>query len=265
MTDLRIIANLATYPPRGGFLPRVVASIAPQVDQLNLVLNEHTSVPEFLSEYKNIRPIIPDHDTKDAGKFLPACAQSEYVLLIDDDIIYPSDYVAMSIARMRKLGRGRYLGGYHASIYRRPFLRPVSVRSFKSNVRFVMLKSSIARFRKVFPFTDRLPDYMIVDQIGSGTAIMRGSDMPPYEFMKTSQKFVDVRLARWCFEQDITVVGLPRQKGWLRNSVSEGFTFEETIYSDFTRKNVRHVSNEIRKFAFKRCDVGKAINITELD
>jgi len=252
-----IIANLATYPPRAEFLPSVVDAISPQVDQLNIVLNEYDSVPEFLSGYKNVNALVPDHDTKDAGKFLFDCTQAEYVVLIDDDLVYPKDYVAKSVARMRALGPGRYLGGYHCSIYNRPGLRPISIKSVKANIRFLVSPSHIARFRRILFLGHGLTDPVVVDQIGSGTAIIRGADIPPYEFMKPSQKFVDVRLARWCFEQGIVRVSLPRENGWLCQCDSKGVIVEETIHDDFTQKHHKHVAQEIRSFAFKDKRVGR--------
>lgn len=251
-----ILANLATYPPRAAFLPNVVDAVSPQVDQLNIVLNEYEAVPEFLSQYKNVNAIIPDHDTKDAGKFYPDCSQAEYVFLIDDDIVYPIDFVTLSVARMQALEAGRYLGGYHCSIYRRPALRPISVKSLKANIRFRVSPSHIARFRQVLNSGSGMSNSVFVDQVATNAAILSGRDMPPYEFMKTSQKFVDVRLARWCYEKGISRVSLPRKSGWLRPSASEGVSFEETIFDDFTQKHHKNVAQEIMSFAFKDNRVG---------
>lgn len=55
-----IIANLATYPPRWAFLANKVDAISPQVDQLNTVLYEYDSAPEFLARYKNFNTIVPE-------------------------------------------------------------------------------------------------------------------------------------------------------------------------------------------------------------
>lgn len=251
-----ITANLATYPPRAKFLPKVVDAVATQVDQLNVVLNEYDTIPEFLAGYPNVNAIIPDHDTKDAGKFYPDCSRAEYVFLIDDDVVYPVDFVTKSLDRMRSLGPERYVGGYHCSIYQRPALRPLSVKSVKANIRFLGWPSRIARFRKVFTFGHTTSNPIFVDQVATNAAVMRVREMPPYEFMKTSQKFVDVRLARWCFEQGIMRVNLPREKSWLRQCDSEGVIFEETIFEDFTQKHHEHVAQEIRSFAFKDDRVG---------
>lgn len=255
-----IIANLATYPPRAEFLPNVVDAISPQVDQLNIVLNEYDSAPDFLSKYNNVKTLIPDHDTKDAGKFFPDCSGAEYVFLIDDDVVYPDDFVALSLERMQALGQGRYVAGYHCSIYQRPALRPISIKSIKANIRFWGWPNRIARFRKFFTFGHSTSTPTFVDQVATNAAVMRAHEMPPYEFMKTSQKFVDVRLARWCFEQEIMRVSLPREKAWLRQCDSEGVFFEETISEDFTQKHHKHVAQEIRSFAFKDKRAGKTVS-----
>lgn len=254
-----IIANLATYPPRAEFMPKVVEAVSPQVDRLNVVLNQYDEIPNFLLNYENVVPVVPTHDTKDAGKFYPDCSGAEYVLMIDDDVVYPRDFVALSVERMKSLGPDRYLGGYHCSIYRRPKLKYTSMRSIKSNIRFWISPNQIARFRKYFHFGCDVSNAIYVDQVATNAAIMRGSDMPPYDFMRTSQKFVDVRLAKWCFENEIMRVTLPRQKAWLRPSSSEGVVFQEEIVHDFTEKHHKHVAQEIRSFAFKDGRVGTPV------
>ena len=88
---------------------------------------------------------------------------------------------------------------------------------------------------------------------------MLAKHAPPYEFMRSSQKFVDVRLARWCFERGITRVSLPRQGAWILPSDAEGVTFEETIVDDFTMQHHAHVAKEIRTFAFKESRVGQEV------
>ncbi len=246
-----IVANLATYPPRSHHLPGVIDSIAPQVDRLNIVLNEYESVPSYLSEYDNVHVILPDHDTKDTGKFYPDVSDAEYVFLIDDDIAYPADYVSRTLARVRTLGHDSILGGYHCSIYERPPLR-LNKRDIKSVIRFHVSPAHIARFRRFLHFGLDIHEAVFVDQIGTGAAVMRGADMPSYEYMRSSQKFVDVRLARWCFERGIKRICLPQETKWLQ--------FEEvddSIYHSFTRKHHRHVADEIHTFAFKDPEVGK--------
>ena len=57
--------------------------------------------------------------------------------------------------------------------------------------------------------------------------------------------FVDVRLARWCFDKGIDLVCLPRAAGWLTEE-----RFDERIY-DFTRGNPERVVREVATYAFR--------------
>jgi len=249
-----IVANMATYPPRESALIDVLDSIAHQVDRLNLVLNQYTDVPDYIKSYPTVRPIIPDEDTKDVGKFYPDVKGAEYVVLIDDDIIYPSKYVERTLDIMDKIFLERFLGGYYASIY----YRPQFALNLKILRRYLRAgRDQIAGFRHAFHSSAEVKTPLVVDQIGTGTAVLRTIDMPPYEYMRDSQKFVDVRLARWCFEQGITPVCLPRPQGWF----PEGVGFNETIYRGFTKKNPPHVAREIWSYAFKNPNRGKVVEV----
>jgi hypothetical protein len=238
-----IIANLATYPPRREHLLPVVQAIAPQVDQLNVVLNQYDATLSELDSIPNVKQILPDYDTKDVGKFYPDTTGADYVLMIDDDLIYPADFVEKTVARFEALGSGKFLGGYHASLYQKPEFS----LSPKKLVKFLRYKEQrIADYRSPFRFYETLEQPVVVDQIATNAAIMRGADFPPHDYMAGSQKFVDVRLAKWCFEHDIRPVALPKDAAWLGE-----VRFEETIFHSFTRQNPPHVAEEIWSYAFK--------------
>lgn len=245
-----IVANLATYPPRRDSLLRVVDAIAPQVDRMNVVLNQYQTVPEELTGLANVHPVIPPEDTKDVGKFFPDCSTADYVFLVDDDIVFPADYVVSTIDRFNALGPSGYIASYHASIYLRPRLKPKwsSIRDRLTYRRYP------ANFRRVFTFYKALEAPVVVDQIASGVAVLRGRDMPGYAFMRDSQKFVDVRLATWVHQQGLTPVVLPRDAEWL-----QPIRYEETIYEGFTQMNPPHVNAEILSFAYKMPHTGEIL------
>lgn len=251
-----IVANLATYPPRSKALFGVLNSLASQVDCINLILNEYEIVPDIISRFENINAVIPKHDTKDAGKFYCHTSEADYVLLVDDDIIYPQNYVQKTISNFNSLDNHNVIAGYHSSIYQRPPF-PKDFTNLKRFIKYYIEPNLIVHYRKIFHYSTGIERPIFVDQIGSGTVIMRGKDMPPYDYMKTSQKFVDVRLAKWCFERDIARVCLPRTDGWLASYDKNGEIFEETIYRNFTKTKQPHVAKEIRKFAFKTPAVGR--------
>ncbi|MFV0361056.1 glycosyltransferase family A protein [Tropicimonas sp.] len=238
-----IVANLATYPARRAAIPGVLAALAPQVDRLNLVLNEYDTVPDEARGFDNVNPILPPRDLKDVGKFYPDVAGADWVLMVDDDVIYPPDFVARSVAQMERFGDRGILGGYHGSIYARPkfsfnrrkFARWLSYRD-----------RNIQMWRRNLTFYKELTQPTVVDQIATNAAILRADLMPGFAYMEDSQRFVDVRLAKWCFEHGILPVCLARPADWLRP-----VRYEETIFDDFTRSNHAHVAREIWSYAFK--------------
>lgn len=226
--------------------------ISPQVDRLNIVLNEYDAVPVELAKYSNVVSIIPKDDLKDLGKFYPDVSDAQYVFLIDDDIVYPSDYVSATINRFETLALPNCMGGYHGSLYQRPRLRQL----LRSPALLFTYNKRVADFRSgEFYFCNELKVATVVDQLGTGTAILRGKDMPPFEYMRTSVKYVDVRLARWCFERGITPVCLPRAANWLG-----AVGFNESIYDSYTTKNPSYVNTEILTYAFKIRFRGKPVS-----
>ncbi len=246
-----IVANLATYPSRRQNLEKVVAVISPQVDRLNIVLNQYDTAPDELKKYPNVFPFILEEDLKDVGKFYPDVSDAKYVFLIDDDIIYPSDYVSTTITRFEALASQNCIGGYHGTFY----LKPRLSEYLRYPGLLFTYKKRIADFRKAFGFFNELKMATVVDQIGTGTAILRGKDIPPFEYMRTSPKYVDVRFAHWCFERGIAPVCLPRAADWLGL-----IGVDESIYASFTTKNPGHVNDEILTYAFKVSSSGLPVS-----
>ncbi|MFQ1699727.1 hypothetical protein ACJ5NV_03930 [Loktanella agnita] len=229
----------------------VARSVAPQVDRLNLILNEYTNPIPELVELENVHQIIPDQDLKDTGKFLPDIGQSEFVFLIDDDLIYPKDYVSDTISHLKDLGHGIVVG-YHGSLfYRRPPLR-ISRRALRKWWEFSPKR--IADNRKVLHFSHAIEDRLVVDQLGTGTVALHATQYPEFDFMRTSKRFVDVRFARWCFQNNWRQVILPRPEQWIGEA-----KFPETIFRGFTKSHDQEVAAEIRSFARKASGLGKPV------
>jgi hypothetical protein len=238
-----IVGTLATFPARRAHLAVAVAALAPQLDRLFVVLNEYTdSLPE-LNEFGNVEQIIPPHDLKDTGKFYPDMTDAEWVFTLDDDILYPPDYVTATLAKMAALGKRRVMGGYHGSVYIRQPLRGWRPRQLRY---WLHTYRGAASSRNVIDYRDALQEAFIVDQLGTGVSVMRAEDWPGFEAMESSQRFVDVRLARLCHERQIAQVCLPRSKGWIEDGAAE-----TSIFQDFTKRDPRHVTREIRQFAFR--------------
>jgi hypothetical protein len=223
---MKRVAQVATYPGRLANLPVMLESVAPQFDEIHVVLNEFTKrQQQKLPTIDNVHYEIPPEDLKDTGKFWRTPGQGEYVFLMDDDLTFPPDYAEKLIDFHRRLPTSRAVVGLHGVIYSDLFEgAPAS--------RFV------AKFDKA------LDKPILVNQLGTGVLMLPGELMPPFEFMRTSQRFVDVRFARYCHENNIGLVCVPRAAGWVVDQEPE-----ESIFLTYTRERQSEQLPEIIQFA----------------
>lgn len=248
-----IIANMATFPARIDGLRDAVARIAPQVDRLNLCLNEFEEIPDWIGSCSNVHAVIPDQDLKDLGKFLFSRSDEDDVFLVDDDLDYPVDYVEKTLLRRDQLVEqtGKiHAVGYHGTIYLRN-----SVSWFLKD----LLKGDgfgtpqLGRARIVHAYHAGLPNARIVAQLGTGTVLARGSQLPNLSYMLGAERRADVRYAKWCFQQGIAQVALPRPPGWLPRSEND----DSAIYTTYTSKLPSEFLDEISEFVFAVPRLGK--------
>lgn len=223
---MRRVGQIATYPGRVQNLPLMIESVAPQLDEVHVVLNQFTKRQQLaLPRPPNVHYTIPRDDLKDTGKFWRKPEDDEYVFLMDDDLIFPPDYVETMIGFHGRLPTPRAAIGLHGVIYSDLFEgAPAS--------RFV------AKFDKA------LDRPTLVNQLGTGCLMLRGDLMPPFAFMSSSQRFVDVRFARYCHENSIGMVCVPRAAGWVVDQEPE-----ESIFETYTRERHGEQLPEIIQFA----------------
>ena len=253
-----IVGVLATYPARADTLRAAVDSVAPQLDRLTLVLNDHAAVPDWVAGHPNVVPVIPEADTKDTGKFIGIPEGAEWLFTLDDDIVYPPDYVARTLAGIGRavaaLGGARVMGGYHGLTYRRArFLGARWLRRLIGyNPHYIANSADTRDFRRA------LSRACIVENLGTGVAALRAEDAPPFAAVRDAQRYIDVRLASWCHANGIVQVCLPRPDGWLRDAHSGEQA--ESIFADFTPGAPAHVADEIWRFAFRNPRRGEVLD-----
>lgn len=236
-----IRAHMATYPARRETMPIAVASLAPQVYKLVVVLNEYEEVPAELAPFENVEPVIPETDLKDTGKYLPEPAPEDHVFLVDDDLIYDDAYVARTLDVAAACPIERAVFGYHGSWLRRGFRGKGFVRG-------------------VSHFGRSQPEDIVVDMLGTGTVYARGRDLPPLDYMRDAQRFTDVRFAKWCHEQGLVRVCLRRPHRFIREQ-----RVGESIFESFTRQLPSHVFDEVKAFGRRTPGVaGSVANYLEL-
>jgi hypothetical protein len=227
---MKKVSVMATFPGREEILAETVGSIAAQVDVLHLVFNEYAAAGLKAPRLpKNVTAVFPKDDLKDTGKFFVSVEEDDYVFLCDDDIVYPPDYTA---ALMAKYGRFEHLNpiiGVHGVTY---------VDVFDGN----------PASRVVHVFAQALKRDCFVNQLGTGTTLCRGRQMPTFEFMKTSARFVDLRFARHCQRNEYPRICIAREGRWM-NELKAGPSIFESFTTNWATEIVRECQ-EIAGFRF---------------
>lgn len=245
-----IVGNMATYPARESTLEFVLDNVAPQLDRLNVVLNQYAKPPAFLSKHGNVTAILPPRDLRDVGKFLPDCRDATLVFLLDDDIIYPGDYVAVSIRLAQAIGERKAAMSYHGLLFRKLGFRG-KPHWLKHVLRY---KRYIHKYVDYFDFRSEVGESRVVDMIGTGVSLFRPENLPDFEYMAGSDTSVDVRVGLWCLERGIAPIVLKHPLNWLKS-----IEYGENIHRDHTSRHKKSVSDEIWRFAFKQKDRGMVV------
>lgn len=229
-----IVANMATFPGRIAVALKAIESLAAQVDRVNVILNEYNTIPEGYDVFDNVHYIHPNENLKDVGKFLPGANALDYILYVDDDILYPPDYVERLKSAHFSLESIEAIVGVHGVIY----------SDYYDGM------DGSGRMVSVFYLGNEQPSF--VNQLGTGTVMCRGSQAPSFEFMRSSAQFVDVRFARHALRRGYPMVCLARETGWMQQ-----LAVDNSIYNEFTRQTPLEVTREIQEISgFTRIPAG---------
>lgn len=117
-----IVAGMATQPTRTSTSATAINSILPQVDRLWLCLDGFKTVPSFAIHPKIHYEFGHDHgELKAEGKFLGLALDrhAEVFVAVDDDILYPRNYVKRLLF-FRKLLRKPFAVGCGGAVFHQP-------------------------------------------------------------------------------------------------------------------------------------------------
>jgi len=203
MKQFNIVANIATFPERLELFKKTVESILHQVDKLNVYLNNFNEIPDFLNNEKINAVLSKDAvgDLKDNGKFyfLDKALDNEYYFTIDDDIVYPGDYVSKMIEFLQNYDN-KVAIGVHGIIFHRDF-------------------KSFCRTRTSFYFEHALEDDMIVSALGTGTLVFHKNLLNNISLRNFySPGMADLWFAVFCKEKNVPLLCVQREKQWLKNT-----------------------------------------------
>ena len=195
-----VFGSLASFPIRIDQLREAFDSIIGQVDHLFVYLNGYQSTPKFLCR-SDVTAIHESHgDLRELGKFVGLSGQPGYHLTLDDDIVYPPDYVETMLIEVERLGR-RALVGTHG-------------------IRYDRASPSLVLNRTVCHFAEACRGGP-VDAVGTGTACYHSSALSMTLEDCGPAGFADLWLSRKAFEMGVPIHSIERQKGWLKSLDSD--------------------------------------------
>ena len=195
---MQIVCSLAAIPERKENLSLIVGSLLPQCDSLFVNLINFERIPKCLHHSK----IITNHFRVFGSEVrffdYSNCDNETYYFTVDDDILYPENYVSTMLAEMKKLNNDSVVCVHGSRI------------NLQQESDFYM------NGREVFHFMDELRSDTVVMLPGVGTSCFyRGKahiDLNRFEHKNMSDVFVGCLMA----EQKIPIISLKRPRGWLK-------------------------------------------------
>lgn len=214
----RIIASVASFPPRRTGLEKVVADVLPQVDRLRVHLNGYDAVPGYLRDPRITVTRSQVHgDLRDNGKFLGAEDLEDGIhVTLDDDIHYPRNYVAYLTAKLLQYDR-KAVVGLHGSVFQDGFVRFHDGSS-----------------RRTMVFWHELAADRLVHALGTGTVAYHTGTLRFGLDGVDSTGMIDLWLARAAQAQGVPMIALGRGRRWLRpmEEFRAGSIYEEGRQDD---------------------------------
>jgi hypothetical protein len=199
-----IYAFTASLPDRVNTLKKSVYSIIDQVDHIQVVLNNYTYVPDFLNHPK-ITVVRHDNSLEDGSRFINIEKRSGYILVFDDDIEYPKDYVKRLVEICYE-----HTVNYNPCMVT-PMGKVLKQRPVKSYYRDIL--HSYKTFEKVEGWHN-------VDVPGACGILWHS------EYVKVTQGIIltpnsDLCLAKFCKENNVTALVIDHEANWLKNLMPE--------------------------------------------
>lgn len=106
----QITVSMASIPERESGMLRTVRTFLPYCDNFDVCLNgyPHADYDELKEPAVNV--VRPDRDLGAAGKFYMTHRTPGYHIIVDDDLVYPEDYVMTILRGLNKYKRKAVVG-----------------------------------------------------------------------------------------------------------------------------------------------------------
>ena len=195
---------MATFPARFNVIGRAVESLLNQrlpPTRILIHVNESDTPPPLPDDDRIEVYCSPDENLTDIGKFkMTSLVDSGYVLTVDDDIIYPEDYIELHVAWLKRFDNN-VITGFHGAVL--PVGQPIqSWQQYKE-------------MRRVHWFRRGLSVPLPVQIVGTGTMGYH-VDFVRFDYKKFhNQRMVDLYVAVHAQNHSIPMITPPRIDEWM--------------------------------------------------
>lgn len=208
---------MATYPARKRPLLNTIDSIIDQVQELFIYLNDYS-----VEEYEELRNSLPDKcvllpgsheagNVLDSGKFYMSGKLTGYHLALDDDLIYPPDFVRCMVCAHQKL--------------RKADASPLAVGMHGRRIQTFPVRSYF-KDTETYHFQRGLKHHTQVDILGTGGVLFHRDELDMrFEQCKT-HGMADIWFSIACLEQGLSRYVIAHPDEWVRQQ-----PVEESLYT----------------------------------
>jgi len=212
MTERRI-ANVASYR-RTESLVKTLESIINQCDEVNVALNDFEGgLPPILYDDK-VNLYFTDNSKGDAFKFLRLSESDGYFLTIDDDLIYPPNYVEYMIAKCKEYGNSRVM--------------TLHGRNFASFPITSYYKSATERYACL----DTVKKNVLVQFGGTGVMCFHTDLFKVGIDYFMDPNMADVWIGRYCLDNKIEILCLRHESGFIKYIPQKTTIYDHESKSD---------------------------------
>jgi glycosyltransferase involved in cell wall biosynthesis len=191
----RIVVVMPTLPHRQRSAQLVVRNLLKQGASLIVVhLNGHKSIPGW-AQQPRIKPVLHPQGTGPMVRWADI-PDSDFVLSVDDDLIYPDDYIKQTVKHLLRVRRGRAIS-YHGTHW------PQGKTSFEDRV--------------ILGFAEPCSTYVPKTYLGSGVSAFFYSDLEKMDRRAPElfQRLDDVWMSSVSARADILLYRPPSPHRWI--------------------------------------------------
>lgn len=193
-----VTAIMPTIPKRASVASGVVGRLVPQVSELYVHLNGHVEPPAW-TRHPKIKVFQHPTGTGPSVRYSILPPKGQFVLFVDDDLLYPPDYTAQTLAALQRLGPKTAVA-YHGSAWRKG--APATFRGARS----------------VLPFYGASKKDALITYVGSGTLGLRHADAAALD-LKIPKSFEfedDVWISSAIARAGLKAFRPKSEAGWIR-------------------------------------------------